>query len=145
MKLLETNFWQSFLKGEVHVSKLDQFTETVLKIFDILAPIKKRFVWAYHGPFMTKELQKQFMIRSRLRNRFLFEKTNQSREAYNRQRNYCVDLLRKTRHDFYGKLDPKSITDNKRFLEYSSATTNVWQVQTFWKDNLVRRQYHYFW
>ena len=30
------------------------------------------------------------MVRSRLRNKFLKEKTAFTREAYNKQRNYCV-------------------------------------------------------
>ena len=43
------------------------------------------------------------MVRSRLRNKFLKEKTTFSREAYNKQRNY------------FGNLNVKNITDNKKF------------------------------
>ena len=50
-----------------------------------------------HAPFMNKELCKAIMTRSRLRNIFLKLKTNESRDAYKIQRNYCVKLLRKTK------------------------------------------------
>ena len=44
------------------------------------------------------------MTRSRLCNNFLKEKTKESREAYNKQRKFCVNLLKKTRN-YYGNLD----------------------------------------
>ena len=43
---------------------------------------------------MDKELNQVIMVRSKLRNKFLKLKTEENRFAYNRQRNYCVKLLR---------------------------------------------------
>ena len=43
---------------------------------------------------MDKELNQVIMVRSKLRNKFLKLKTEGNRLAYNRQRNYCVKLLR---------------------------------------------------
>ena len=60
------------------------------------APLKRRYVRANNSPFMNKELYKAIMVRSRLRNKSLKLKTIESREAYKRQRNYCVSLIRKT-------------------------------------------------
>ena len=34
---------------------------------------------------------------------------------YNKQRNYCVNLLRKVKREYYKNLDLKVITDNKKF------------------------------
>ena len=39
--------------------------------------------------FMNKETQKTISVGSRIRNKFLMEKTAFSRKAYNKQRNYC--------------------------------------------------------
>ena len=51
------------------------------------------------------------MKRSRLRNIFLKTKT-----AYNKQRNHCVSLIRKTIKDYYySNLDEKCVIDNKKF------------------------------
>ena len=55
------------------------------------------------------------MVRSKLRNKFLKLKTIDSREAYKRQRNYCVSLIRKTKKRFYENLSPNLITDNRKF------------------------------
>ena len=76
---------------------------------------KKRFVRANNSPFMTKELRKAIMVRSRLRNKSLKLRTLESKDAYKRQRNYCVSLLRLTKKSFYENLDPKFITDNRKF------------------------------
>ena len=34
---------------------------------------------------------------------------------YNKQRNYCVNLLRKEKKKYYKNFDLKNITDNKQF------------------------------
>ena len=46
---------------------------------------------------MNKEIHKGIMVRSRLINKFLKEKTAFTREAYNKQRNYCVKLIRESK------------------------------------------------
>ena len=55
------------------------------------------------------------MKRSRLRNLFLKKKTDTSRIAYIKQRNYCVSLLRKTKKDHYANLNEKDVPDNRQF------------------------------
>ena len=62
-----------------------------------------------------ENLCKVIMVRSRLRNIFLKLKTEDSWNAYRKQRNYCVSLLRITKRKFYEDLKPNSITDNKKF------------------------------
>ena len=61
---------------------------------------------------MTKELRKAIMNRSKLRNKFLKTRNEESRRRFNRQRNFCVSLLRKTKKRFFGKLDYRVIFDN---------------------------------
>ena len=80
--------------------------------------MKKRYIRANNVPFMNKELCKAIMTRSRLRNIFLKLKTNQSREAYKIQRNYCVKLLRKTKSRYYENLNVKIIQNNKKFWKH---------------------------
>ena len=55
------------------------------------------------------------MARSRLRNKFLKEKTAFSREAYDKQRKYRVKLIRKNTIKYFGNLNVKNITENKKF------------------------------
>ena len=64
---------------------------------------------------MTKELRKEHMDRTRLRNKHLKENTAASAIAYKRQRNKCVSLLKKTKRAYFENLKPSSICDNKNF------------------------------
>ena len=66
-------------------------------------------------PFMTKQLSKETMKRSRLRSNFLRNRTEENKILYNRQRNYCVSLLRKSKKGYYENLNIKNVTDNKLF------------------------------
>ena len=48
------------------------------------------------------------MVRSKLRN-------NYNKNKYKRQRNLCLNLLRKTKKNFYKALDEKQVSDSKTF------------------------------
>ena len=91
------------------------FQSLFMTILNHLAPQKVRYIRANNSPFMNKSLCKAIMVRSRLRNRFLKEKTLEAREAYKIQRNYCVSLLRHSKKFYYENLNPNSIRDNKKF------------------------------
>ena len=55
------------------------------------------------------------MKRSRLRNMYLKNRSDNNKREYNKQRNYCVSLLRKTKTNYYENLNEKELTDNKQF------------------------------
>ena len=80
--------------------------------------IRKKYLRANHSRFVKKELNKAIMLRSRLRNAYLKDKTRAARIAYKKQRNVCVSILRKSKKCSYENLDAKNITDNKRFWGY---------------------------
>ena len=64
---------------------------------------------------MNKNLQKAVMKRTNLRNKYLKNRTESNKIAYNQQPNFCVKLFRKEKKTFYNKLDTKKVTDNKLF------------------------------
>ena len=57
------------------------------------------------------------MKRSRLRNKFLRTRTEISQIEYKKQRNLCVNLLKKAKKDHYANLDLNCMTDNKKFWQ----------------------------
>ena len=65
--------------------------------------------------FMTKTLRKAIMIRSRLKNRFHKTRSDKNWLLYKTQRNLCTKLLRKTKKDYFSKLNPKLVLGNKNF------------------------------
>ena len=64
--------------------------------------------------FMTRNVSKEVMTRSRLRNKYIKHETEENRSLYTQKRNKCASLLRKTKINYYGNLDEKDITDNKK-------------------------------
>ena len=55
----------------------EQFEKLFMKILNYYAPLKTGLVRANNSPFMTKELYKAILTRSRLRNKFLKLKTTE--------------------------------------------------------------------
>ena len=103
------------LKYNFNYTDLRIFKETVFNIFNKYAPIKIKYVRANEAPFMTKELHKAIMKRSRLRNKFLKDRTENNQKNFKHQRNFCKKLLRTTKKSYYSNLDIKKVTDNKTF------------------------------
>ena len=69
----------------------------VNRVLDSHAPQKKRYIRANQKPFITSELNKAIMNRSRLRNRYLKLHTSESKIAYTKQRNYTVNFYERKR------------------------------------------------
>ena len=101
------------------------FETLFITILNKHAPPKKKYIRANNSPFMNKPLSKAIMFRSKLRNKYLKLKTIKSRNAYKKQCNYCVSLLRKTKKEFYENLNPRLIADIKTFWK---------QVKPFFSD-----------
>ena len=55
---------------------------------------------------MTKELSKAIMSRSKLRNKLLKPRNQESKRRFNGQRNFSVSLLRKSKNCFLGETRP---------------------------------------
>ena len=79
------------------------------------APLKEKYIGGHNSPFLNRILSKEIMKRSRLRNKSLRSKSEADKKNYVKQRNYCVSLLRRTRKEYYGNLDPKKVAYNRKF------------------------------
>ena len=64
---------------------------------------------------MTKALRKAIMHRSKLKNISHKTRAKEDWNNYKKQRNFCVNLLRNTKNDYFLKLNIKDLTDNKIF------------------------------
>ena len=88
-----------------------------IEILNKHAPMKQKYLRANQGRFMTKDLHKVIMKRSRFSNKFLRDRTDISREEYKKQRNLCVSLFKKAKKDHFVNFDIKSVTNNKKFWQ----------------------------
>ena len=64
---------------------------------------------------MTKNLRKQIIVRSKLRNNYHKDRNYENWCKYKHQHNLCQNLLRKTKKNFYKALDEKQVSDSKTF------------------------------
>ena len=76
---------------------------------------EKKYLLANEAPFMTKELQNTIIKRSRLRNKFLRNKSLTNRKSCKIQRNLWKKLLRKNKKSCLSVLDTNTFTDNRTF------------------------------
>ena len=91
------------------------FENIFMKLLNKHAPMKTKYVRANNAPFMTKTLSKAIMTRSRLRNKFLKNPSVTNKINYNKHRNFCVNLLRREKKNYFDNIDLNLITDNKQF------------------------------
>ena len=94
---------------------------------------------------MNKELSKEIMRRTRLRNNFLRNRSDENKRKYSKQRNYCVSLLRKTKKNYYNNLNEKKITDNKTFWKtvkpfLSDKTPSDEKINLIQKDKIIKTE-----
>ena len=82
---------QTFVNNDYGFEK---FYNITLKTLDKYAPRKAKHARGNQMPFMTKDLSKNIMKRSRLRNKYLKNNNEENRKLYAKQRNYCVSLLK---------------------------------------------------
>ena len=94
---------------------MKRFCELNINILNKHAPRKIKYARGNQIPFFTKQLSKEIMTRSRLRNKYLRNKNEDNRALYVKQRNYCVSLLRKSKKKYYENLDERNLIDNKLF------------------------------
>ena len=91
---------------------------------------------------MNKELKKAIMVRSKLRNKFLNSRSEEDRKAYNKQRNMCVKLLKKTKRNYFSNLNTKRVVDNKKFWKtvkspFSDKSSNFESIPLVENDSII--------
>ena len=99
--VLEEGVWYQIayygLANQIYVSNDDEFNRFCKTSIDTLNSFTHtKFVRASEMPFVTKEFPREIMRRSRLRNSFLKKKTEEARKLYEKQKNKCVSVLKKT-------------------------------------------------
>ena len=136
------NLTEELSKQNFEENSLEKFLDTCRVVLDRQAPRKKKYLRGNQAPFMNQELSKAIMTRTRLRNKFLKHQSSSNKQDYNKQRNHCVKLLRKTKRDYYSNLDEKSVTDNKKFWKtvkpfLSNKTLKSPSIMLVEKDEII--------
>ena len=112
-------------------NSFDEFINICRSTLDQHAPRKQKYARGNHVSFLNKILSKEIMKRTKLRNKFLKERTNESKKLYTSQGNYCVSLLKKTKKNHYNSFNEKDVSDNKTFWK---------TVKPFLSDKIVSKE-----
>ena len=64
-----------------------------MDLLNKVAPLKTKFLRTNHSKFVTKDLSKAIMLRTKLISQFSLE----PRTKHNKQRNICVNLVKKAK------------------------------------------------
>ena len=101
---------------EIHTSyDYSCFQNIFIALLNKHASIKKKIMRFNNNPFMSKALRKTLMHRSKLKNICNKYRAEDNWANYKKQRNFCVNLLRKTRTEYFQKLNVKDLSDNRKF------------------------------
>ena len=117
---LDEDSFKSELNQSLHSSNklnmnYDDFKQIFMRVLNRHAPMKEKTIRGNNAPFMNKSLSKSIMVRSKLKNSYNNFPTEENKGLYNKQRNYCTNLAKKVKKDYYNNLDLNIFKDNKTF------------------------------
>ena len=95
--------------------------------------------------FYEQVYPKEIMKRSKLRNKFLKTRNNIDKFNYNKQRSFCVSLIKikiKIKSKYFANLNIKDVTDNKWFWKtikpsFSDKSKNSERIVLKENDEIV--------
>ena len=93
----------------------DDFSNILKTVTDKHAPIKPKNVGGNNPSFMTKELRKAIMERSRLRNKYLKYHSKEYFLNMKKMKNKCDSISRKSKIKYLKRSTEKSVSSSKQF------------------------------
>ena len=95
-------------KGSIYKEKRHQY-DVFTNIFE------KKIVRGNEGPFMTKELSKAIMGKSKLMNKYTTLSSRENFLTLKKQKNICKYLNKKTKNNYFSKLISNGVMGTKQF------------------------------
>ena len=89
---------------------LEYLVNSTLNYINQRIALKSCYVRANQVPYMNKTISKAIMVRSRLKNNYMENMSEENKGNYMRKNNYCVKLLGKEKKNFFANLDTKNLT-----------------------------------
>ena len=93
----------------------DLFSDIFRTILDHHAPLKTKSIRGNQAKFMTKELSKSIMNKSRFKNRYLKWPSRENFLAYKKAKSLCNSLNRKAKNTYFEKATENGIMGSKKF------------------------------
>ena len=93
----------------------DTSTSIFRRVLDKHAPLKMKKLRGNQIKFMTKELRKAIMDRSRLKNKYLKWPSRENVLANKKAKNICNSLSKKAKKDYFKKATVDGVMSNRKF------------------------------
>ena len=131
------------LKTDINNAVLKEFNKIFLKVLHKHTSRKQEYIGANNYNYITKALRKETDLDFATN---FWERTNEYKIAYKRQRNICVSLLRKTKKDYFANLDTKIMKDNRKFWKtvnplFSEKSYSKESISLINKDGLITKKW----
>ena len=101
LKNLSSHFYFEF---KVFLNELNRLTH-----------LKKNILRQNNNAFMAKEHRKEITIRSKLKIKYNKERRQIKWCNFKRERNHCLNILRKTENEYFNNLNIKQVSTKKFF------------------------------
>ena len=93
----------------------EKHSEIFMDISNHHTPLKEKQIRGNHAPFMTKELSKAIMEKSKSRNKYLKWPSRENYVSYKKSKNKCNSLNKKAKKIFFKEATKDGIMSNKKF------------------------------
>ena len=106
------------LQGELYRNCEEPYKKLSWIFNDILnhhAPLKQKQVRGNHAPFMTKDLTKAIMKKSKAKKKYLNWPSREKLISYKRTKNKCNSLTKKAKINFFNEATKNGIMTSKNF------------------------------
>ena len=97
---------------------VQRFSETFQNIVNKHAPLKEKMIRGNNAPFMTKELRKAIMNRSRLKKKYQNWPSRENFINWKKQKNRCNKLCKKAKQDHFKNIRENDLSGNKIFWQF---------------------------
>ena len=92
-----------------------KLTEIFNDILNHHGPLKQKQVRGNYTPFLTKDLSKAMMNKSKAKNKYLNCPSKENFISYKKSKNKCNSLTKKAKRDFFKEATKNEIMTSKKF------------------------------
>ena len=118
----ESNFLRDLdsrlVQGELYKNCDDPYTkmfEIFSEVLNYHTPLKQKSVRGNHAPFMTRELSKAIMTKSKVKNSYVKWPSRENFVAYKKEKNKCNSLTKKAKRKFFKEATKSGVISNRIF------------------------------
>ena len=90
-------------------------SEIFSEVLNYHAPLKQKLVWGNHAPFMTRELSKAIMTKSKVKKNYVKWPSRENFVAYKKTKNKCNSLTRKAKRKFFKEATKSGTMSHRTF------------------------------